>query len=270
MKIFILGSIGGFASSQYAACYVQDWEHAHCPNNFPWWKWGAVCPACHIASEIERVPWQMRWLEGSNKIGDVAASGLPCWNMIVQRKVLEFFCANDYFVNCSPVEFEQIPPPSPRSRKPVYPCVPTTPYIGPSFWGIRPRYGVHINNEKSHKVQISKCSVCGHIRYDTTEEYFWNNFVVDEEEWNGLKLFGIFEFGRLLMPGDGLFLSEEGYELLLHAGLTNIKCQEVGRIEKLGTGIRKLYRETADYDFWKPEEYVELPIPKKHSKIKNK
>ena len=54
-------------------------------------------------------------------------------------------------------------------------------------------------------------------------------------------------------------------DLLQKQGFSNLRCIEVGRIEKAGHGKMKPYREQADYDFWKPDEYVPLP-PKEKSK----
>ncbi|GHT14308.1 hypothetical protein FACS1894170_11210 [Planctomycetales bacterium] len=272
MKIFMLGTISGFDDNTFASSEqgCAGGELVVCPNNLSWWRWGNVCPHCGMNAMQDIVPWKKRWREGGENIGDFAGTEVPCWDVLAQKKVIEFFLKNDYFVNTFETVFLEVPSPSLKSRKPHNPIVCTTPYEGPPFWGLRPRYGVHINDEKSCKTRLSSCPVCGHIvyhaRYDINEskcEYFWKDFVVDEEEWNGLKLFGVFEFGRLLTSGDGIFLSEEGYNSLIKQGFTNVRCVEVGRIEKLGTAIRKPYRETADYDFWKPDEYVESSIQSK-------
>ncbi len=269
MKIYMLGTIGGWDNSSFACCcgggpggyYLRNGEVVELAVGYaPWWQWGRDgCPNCRIACWLNIAPWPMTWMEGSERIGDLGGTGFPCWDMIAQKEVIDFFRKNGFFIKEFETFFEEVPPPSPRSRKPRDSVVCTTPYEGPPFWRFSPRYGVNINEEKSQKIRKLSCSVCGNIIYDTEKEYFWNKFVVDEEEWNGLKLFGIFEFGSLLSPGDGVFLSEEGYDLLMKQGFTNVKCVEVGRIEKAGHGKMKPYREQADYDFWKPDEYIPPP-----------
>ena len=98
---------------------------------------------------------------------------------------------------------------------------------------------------------------------------FWKDLVIDEEEWNGLKIFGLFEFGSLLRPSILTCVSEEGCDLLLKQGFTNTKFVEIGRIEKSGHGKMKSHRELADLDFWKPEEYVPPPPKRKRTKKTN-
>ena len=286
MKIFMMGTMSGFDDDSFASCegggpggtYYRQGQVVEFTTGYPsWWRWGEDgCPNCGVACWVDMNPWPMKWREGSELIGDFAGLGVPCWNILAQKKVMDFFRDNDFFVNKYEAFFEEIPPKSPRSRKPRYPIVCTTPYQGPPFWRYTARYGVHMNEEKSQKNRLSSCSVCGHIRYEIKEnpdmedgeEYCWQNFVIDEEEWNGLKLFGVFEIGRVLIPR-GVFLSEEGHGLLMKQGFSNINCIEVGRIEKAGHGKMKPYREQADYDFWKPDEFVPPPPkekPKKRSK----
>jgi len=269
MKIYMLGTVGGLFDDTFAACRMGSTDgttYMH-QNHLHWWRWGNACPHCRMNAMVRIVPWQLEWYEGSDRIGDFAGYTVPCWEMLAQKKVIDFFRHNDYFVNVFETVFKAVPPPTPRSRKPRYPIVSTTPYEGPPFWGFSPQYGVHMNDEKSHKTRLSSCSVCGNVEYVTKYdamdeskcEYPWKDFVIDEEEWNGLKLFGVFELDNLLKPGNGVFLSEEGYDLLMKQGFTNVKCVEVGRIEKAGHGNMKPYRAQADYDFWKPDEYVPQP-----------
>lgn len=271
MKIYMLGTIANPWKSNppFATCSMG------CPNGEfvvgsyrpSWWHWDDRCPKCGLNIATTRlVPWKMEWEEGSDCIGDFAGYSAPCWYPIAQRKVIDFFHNNNFFINTFETVFKAVPPPSPRSRKPRYPIVFTTPYEGPPFWGIAPRYGVHLNEEKSQKTRLSSCSVCGCLQYERNLWDSWRKIVVDEEEWNGLKLFGVFELGSMLTPGDGVYISEEGYDELMKQGFSNLRCREAGRIEKAGHGKMKPYREQADYDFWKPDEYV--PPPPKEKPIK--
>jgi len=283
MKIYMVGTIGGFNDNSFAACMGSGPFATYLSNGIPvelsiqyppWWRWeDGGCPSCRLPGWSEVTPWPMTWYEGSDCIGDFAGMEVPHWDMIAQRNVVTFFQKNDFFIKIYETFFEEVSPPSPRTRKPRYPIVCTTPYEGPLFWRFSPLYGVHINEEKSQKKRLSSCSVCGVIHYDTDKifdddegDYFWQNFIIDEEEWNGLKLFGVFEFGRLLTSGGGIFLSEGGHDELLKQGFTNLKCVEVGRIEKAGHGKMKPYREQADYDFWKPNEFVPPPSKEKTKK----
>ena len=264
MKLYMLGTVGGLGNDSFAVCDMgcPNGEFYVGQNQLSWWRWGCVCPQCGMNATTRLVPWKMTWQEGSDRIGDLAGYDVPCWSVIAQKKVIDFFHTNDFFVNVYKTIFQEVPPQSPRSRKSRYPIVDTTPYEGPSFWGISPQYGVHFNIEKSRNKCLSSCSVCGNIQY---RKYPWNNLVIDEEEWNGLKLFGVFGCGQLLTPGNGVFLSEEGHDELLKQGFSNLKCVEVGRTEKAGHGKMKPYREQADYDFWKPDEYI---LPPSKTKLK--
>jgi hypothetical protein len=118
------------------------------------------------------------------------------------------------------------------------------------------------------------CSLCGYKRYDPSHDLEFDRkmVVIDEEEWNGLRLFKIFD---LISPIDwgynSIFVSEEGRDLLLKQSFTNMRFREVGRIEKAGTGKMLPYREKTVYPYWKPEEYVESPVqPKKKTPKNNK
>lgn len=135
------------------------------------------------------------------------------------------------------------------------------------------RYGVNLNREKSEIRFNPPCKLCGYPTRDSdAKPNFMKDLVIDEEEWNGLRLFFILDFGYPLEKQNNLlYVSEEGHDLLLKQGFTNLRMIEAGRIEKAGHGIMKPYREQADYDFWKPEEYVEpLPKPKRKRTVKKK
>jgi len=269
MKIYMLGTISGFHDDAFASCeesgpfatYYQQGKAVEITIEYP--SWGERCPKCGLGTWIDATPCPMTWREGSEHIGDFAGLEVPCWNLLAQKRVLDFFRENDFFVKECEIFFKEVPPPSPRSRKPRYPIVPTTPYEGPPFWRIRPLYGAHFNEEKSRKTRLKNCSFCAYIEY---KQYCWNRIVVDEEEWNGLKLFGVFEVWGRFTPGRGIFLSEEGHDELLKQGFSNLRCVEVGRIEKAGHGKMKPYREQAHYDFWKPDEYVPPPPKEKPKK----
>jgi hypothetical protein len=116
-----------------------------------------------------------------------------------------------------------------------------------------------MNIRKSEIQYKSYCSVCGAKEYDENHRLIFDKkmIVIDEEEWNGLKMFAIFDIGYPINRARAVFLSEEGYELLMKQGFTNVYCQEVGRIEKAGTGKTMPYREETEYPYWKPNEYVE-------------
>jgi hypothetical protein len=267
MKFYFLGTIGGYMNSEYAGAMPAEGKDFYTPNSFTWWKWGRGCPNCHVTSDIPVEPYQMQWIEGSEVIGDFAGSSQYCWDLLVQQKVVDYFTQNNYFANYKDVVFV---PNSFRKKKSKYPIVPY-PYVGPPFYVVLPRYGVHLNDEKSQIDREISCSVCGCVHYNTWKTNdFWSNLIIDEEEWNGLKMFGIFEFGKFLEPSCGVFLSEEGYDLLKKQGFTNWQCKEVGRIEKAGHGKMLPYREKASYDFWKPDEYVEPPKKKRSRKSVSK
>jgi hypothetical protein len=259
MKFYFLGTIGGCMNSKYASVMQAEAKDFYTPNSFTWWKWGRDCPNCEVTSDIPVEPYQMQWMEGSEVIGDFAGDGVPCWHLLVQQKVVDYFTQNDYFANYKDVFFH---PCSFRAKKSKYPIV-SYPYVGPPFYVVLPKYGVRINDDKLRADRELSCSVCGSVHYnmcDTND--FWSNLIIDEEEWNGLKMFGLFEFGDFFEPSSGVFLSEEGYDLLKKQGFTNWQCKEVGRIKKAGHGKMLPYRERASYDFWKPEEYVEPPKKK--------
>ncbi len=266
MKFYRLEAIGGLTNSDFAFSMVTDFIDAYKPNSLSWWRWGTECPQCGTSCWTLIEPLQMKWWEGSEQIGDFACS-CP---ILAQHKVVDFFHKNDFFIKYTDVEFIPVPPPSPKSRKPKYPIVFSTPYVGPEFFGVFPKYGVHLNDEKSDLFRKSNCSLCGDVRYDLFRKANpWEDLVIDEEEWNGLKLFGLFELDNLLFPSQSIYLSEEGHDLLMKQGFTNVKCVERGRIEKAGHGKMKPYREQADYDFWKPDEYIPLP-PKEPKKRRKK
>ena len=270
MKVYMLGTIGEWFDDSFAMCSMGCPDGEYCVGSYrpSWWKWDDSCPKCGLRVATTRlIPWKMEWKEGSNCIGDFAGYSPPCRELIAQRKVIDFFHNNNFFINEFETVFKEVPPPSPRSRKPRYPIVFTMPYEGPPFWGITPRYGVHFNVEKSRNKLLSSCSVCGRTEF---RRFPWRDeLVIDEEEWNGLKLFGLFACNSMLSPGEILFLSEEGHDELLKQGFTNLKCEEVGRIEKAGHGKMRPYREQADYDFWKPDEFVPPP-PKEKPKKRTK
>jgi hypothetical protein len=258
MKFYFLGTIGGLMNSEYASCMPAEAKDFYTHNSFAWWKWGKVCPNCGVNVQRPIVPYQMQWLEGNEIIGDFAGSGKYCWHLLIQQKVADFFTQNNYFAYYKNVSFISYTP----LKKSKYPIVPL-PYVGMSFYAVLPQYGVCLNDEKSQIDRKLSCSVCGHIQYNIWKTNdFWSNLIIDEEEWNGLKMFGLFEFGKFLEPSSGVFLSEEGYDLLKKQGFTNWQCKEVGRIEKAGHSKMLPYREKSSYDFWKPEEYVE-PSPQK-------
>ena len=270
MKFYSLETIGGLMNSEFAFCMFSDLVKTHKPTSPSWWKWGDSCPNCDRSIVTLIKPLRMKWYEGSERIGDFACEG----PLLCQEKVVKFFHETNFYVRYTDVEFTPVPPPSPKSRKPNYPIVSSTPYTGPDFFGIFPKYGVHLNDEKSGIVRELSCPVCGNVCYDMFQKEYpsdwWKDLVIDEEEWNGLKLFGLFAFGSFLSTGYGVFLSEEGRDLLMKQGFTNLKCEEVGRIEKAGHGKMKSYREQADYDFWKPDEYVPSPPPKDKTKKRSK
>jgi hypothetical protein len=273
MKIFKLTTQGGYLNNSFAACRLGDWVESHQPNKLSWWKWGNVCPNCRTTVEILVEPLQMRWIEGSALIGDFVGSGPYTNHLLVQQKVIDFFNHHDYFSTYHNVEFLANPPISPRSRKPRYPIVPT-PYTGPKLINIRAKYGVHFNLEKTGIKYELMCSLCGYKNYDPSHDLDLDKkmIVIDEEEWNGLRSFKIFDM-TLPIAGEAhpVYVSEEGRDILLKQGFTNMWFREVGRIEKAGTGKILPYREKTVYPYWKPEEYVESPVqPKKKTPKNNK
>jgi hypothetical protein len=272
MKIYFFGTQGGYMNNSFAACNLRDWAESHQPNNLPWWKWGDVCPNCNTSVEELIEPLQMRWLEGSTLLGDVAGSGDTTNHLLAQQNMIDFFNQHDYFVTYHDVEFLVNPPVSSRSRKLRYPIAPTH-YTYSKLMNIRAKYGVHFNLEKTGVKYEFMCTLCGYKRYDPTHDLDFDKkmIVIDEEEWNGLRLFKIFD---LILPigcmSNAVYISEEGRDLLLKQGFTNMRFREVGRIEKAGTGKMLPYRETTIYPYWKPDEYVEPPIQPKKKKTQKK
>jgi hypothetical protein len=266
MKIYSIGTIGDYMNDSFASCCLTTHDIAYRMNTYSWWKWGKECPNCGLNTEIIVEPFQMYWLEGSELIGDFAGTKYTS-HLLVQSKVIEFFKNNDYFAYYQDIVFH----PNPfRKKRSKYPIV-SYPYLGPEFRRVYPRFGVNMNHEKS-RIKYSCCSVCGQIKgYDENyTDMDKKMYVIDEEEWNGLKMFKIFDIGSPINPATGIFLSEEGYDLLKKQGFTNWQCEEVGRIEKAGHGKMLPYREEASYDFWKPEEYVEPPKKKRSRKSVSK
>jgi hypothetical protein len=273
MKIYDFATQGGYLNNSFAGCDYGDWVESHQPNELPWWKWGDVCPNCNTTVEKPIEPLQLRWFDGSALIGDVVGSGESTINILVQQNVIDFFNHNDYFATYHNVEFLINPPVSLRSRKPRYPIVPT-PYTGPKLMNIRAKYGIHLNLEKTGIKYEFMCNLCGYKRYDPSHrlELKNNKIVIDEEEWNGLRLFKIFDLIHpIIKDNNSVFVSEEGRDLLLKQGFTNMRFREIGRIEKAGSGKMLPYREKTVYPYWKPEEYVEPPVqPKKKTRKKKK
>ncbi|MDR2344828.1 MAG: hypothetical protein LBE18_02070 [Planctomycetaceae bacterium] len=270
MKIYDIGTIGGYMNDSFAMCDYTLYEISHQMNTYSWWKWGSCCPNCDSVVDVEVVPLQLTWYEGSDLIGDFAGAGKDCTlNLLVQSKVIDFFERNNYFACYQDVFFHPYPF---RKKRSKYPIV-SWPYSGPDFKVVYPKFGVNMNLEKSGIKYEFYCSVCGQKTYDENYKLDFRKkmIVVDEEDWNGLKMFTIFDIGSPINPANGIFLSEEGYDLLKKQGFTNWHCSEVGRIEKAGHGKMLPYREKASYEFWKPEEYVEplkIETPKKKKKKK--
>jgi hypothetical protein len=265
MKIYSIKTQGGYLNDSFAGCALGEWVESYQPNELTWWKWGDVCPNCDTTVEKPIEPLQLRWFEGSTLIGDVVGSGESAINILVQQNVIDFFNHHDYFATYHDVEFLTNPPVSPRSRKPRYPIVPT-PYTGPKLMNIRAKYGVHLNLEKTGIKYDFMCSLCGYKRYDPSHslELKKKMVVIDEEEWNGLKLFKIFDLINPIMKNNNsVYVSEEGYDIMLKQGFTNILFREVGRIEKAGTGKMLPYREETVYPYWKPEKYVNHLLSKR-------
>jgi hypothetical protein len=205
--------------------------------------------------------------EGSDRIGDFAGDTI---HTLVSIKALEFFECNDYFPCIQDVYFH----PNPfRKKRSKYPIVPY-PYSGLHFFRFYPKFGVNMNLEKSGiQNSVSRCFLCGQMtKWDENYErmFLEKRIVIDEEEWNGLRMFKIFDLGSPIKLTTDIYLSKEGRDLLMKQGFSNVVCEEIGCIKKAGHGKILRHREIGKYPYWKPETYVEPPPTKRTRKSSTK
>jgi hypothetical protein len=194
-----------------------DFEHAECGIVGTWVN-DDLCPACEHSLARRTEPFLVEWEPGSDVIGDFS------WNRgdykaIVVARVKDYLMKANF--ECDFGEVRVVPPTAPGGRRKRR--VPF-PYRGPTLYCVLPREQVRLN-EKASRVRLEvDCPTCKQAWYTFRREHL----VVDAAAWSGQKMFQIVQFA----PSAATFVTQDGLDLLLSKGFTNIGHSEAGIIRK--------------------------------------
>lgn len=131
------------------------------------WSEGKSCNKCNYSNCKYIEPLLVEWVEGSDVIGDITLSG---YQMIVTKKVKEFFNENAY--KCKYKKIEYVKPTTPnKQRKRVQ-----FPYNGPKLSWVIPKEIIKLDG-----------------------------LVINREDWNGQKMFTIKQYKhKIYVTEEGL------------------------------------------------------------------
>lgn len=175
------------------------------------WSEGTSCKICRYPNCNYIEPLLVEWVEGSDVIGDITLSG---YEMIVTKRVKDFFMENDY--KCKYKKIEYVKPTTPnKQRKRVQ-----FPYNGPKLSWVIPKEIIKLDEEKSDVYLDIDCKECGSKRY----KFRLDGLVINREDWNGQKMFTIKQYKHKI------YVTEEGLSEIQSQGFKNYSYKEVGEI----------------------------------------
>lgn len=180
------------------------------------WSPGIVCPECTGSTEILIEPLLVEWEPGSDIIADFSWSALFCI-CIIRHRVVRFLKQQGFECEFARVEYVS---PSARLKKREQRVA--YPYDRPRLKWLRTTGAVALDTRRCGLESISCCATCGSCEFT----YKRSEIIIDKKAWRGEKMFHIPVIGRNM-----IFVTEQGRELIVNEGLTNISFNEVGLIE---------------------------------------
>lgn len=183
---------------------LGTWADERVPCKICGWHWQTIVP-----------PLLVQWEPSTDVIGDFSWDGPFGYTFVVKESVAESLRAMHFECDFLPVSFM-----SPERKRNAR-CVPY-PYTGPKLlWGECGTF-VDLDQEASHVELTSSCPACGDVRYTFRN----SGIVIRREKWGGQRMFRITTNGR----SAATFVSEEGLQLILDAGFSNVAFSEAGEI----------------------------------------
>ncbi len=202
----------------------HDFRYAQAARRGTWFPdpGPGLCPEC-TSSRQERIPpLILKWLPGSDLIGDFVWPGFDD-EVVVSQRVRDAFENRFRGFEFKPVEMWQEPKLKRPQRitKRTKPRV-WLPYEGPPLWDLWVTAYAHLDLEKSGWSIDRVCSTCGRVFY-TTPPYEERYLVIDIATWGGEEIFRLHESGWV-------FCTQGVKDFVEEAGFTNVGFLEDGVI----------------------------------------
>jgi hypothetical protein len=185
-----------------------------CFSHVGTWTPGRVCEACGQSTAELIEPLQIKWNEGTERIGDFSWCGYTC---IVTNKARRVLVDSGFESEFGRVE---VMLPTKRAKMPRVPF----PYLGPTLSWLIPSKRLPLNVERSGVGLISDCSRCGQKRYAFKRA----GLIIDARDWSGEKLFRVEQFCK----SGAIFVTEPGLDTLTKQKFSNLHPLFAGTIER--------------------------------------
>lgn len=177
------------------------------------WTPGILCKSCGQSTQKLTEPLLAEWEPDSDFIADFSWCSYVA---LITQEVAEKLLDAGFEIALGSVDF--VKPSQKRARKPRV----AYPYSGPPLFWMMPTERVSVDEEGSNIRLDIDCKECGQKRYTFRRE----GLAIDSKNWNSPKIFRVAQYTR----SRAMFVSEQGRDIILRHGFTNVRFSEAGII----------------------------------------